>query len=125
MASCIQHPYGVQPLGNAFLEANHDVILMRQNGLGKLAFFTDEILLDLLSFCSANDLANLNCCSRALYVYSMHSELWRDMMLRYFFHSIVYKLNRGQTPQQTNFTTTFATHDCFRFNMLTCNSIPV
>lgn len=84
MSGCIIHPYGVKPLGNAFFERNKEVMLARQNGLGKFAIVTDDVLLELLSFCSSRDLVHLNCCSRAFYVYSMHNELWRDVMLRTF-----------------------------------------
>ena len=82
MSDCLSHPYGVKPLGNAFL-APDEVRMVRQNGLGRFACIKDdELLLELLSFLSFREVVALNCVSRAFYVYSMHNELWRDITLR-------------------------------------------
>lgn len=83
MPGCPDHPYGVKPFGNAFLETNETNKFVRRRGLGYLAAIRDDdILLEVLSFCSQKELVRLNVCSRVFYVFSMHNELWRDLMLR-------------------------------------------
>ena len=80
------HPYGVMPPGNAYLETNRDILLVRARGLGNICVLKDDdVILEILSYCSYVELTNLNVCSRALYVYSMHNELWRDVFLRQLF----------------------------------------
>ena len=78
----LKHPYGVLPPGNQFIASPED-LLVRPKGLGRMkCIHDDELVLEILSFCSFKDLGALNCCSRAMYVYSMHNELWRDLVLR-------------------------------------------
>jgi len=50
----------------------------RDQGLGGfLGQLNDDLVLDVLSFLSAFDLAILTPVSRAMYVFSQHSELWQ------------------------------------------------
>ena len=76
------HPYGVLPSGNAyFCSAEHS--LVRPKGLGPLmCIIGDEALVEILGYLNASDLSHTSICSRALYVYSHHSDLWRDVTLR-------------------------------------------
>jgi hypothetical protein len=77
-----QHPYGVKPSGNAYFCTQTEA-MVRPFGLGKhLRSITDEALLEMLSFLTPQELASLSACSRALYVYSHHTDLWRDLTLR-------------------------------------------
>ena len=74
------HPYGAKALGNYLLENNssHDV---RNLGLGRLALLSDENILELLSYLNGKDLAIMNKISRAMYVFSSHDVLWRNLVL--------------------------------------------
>ena len=92
MSDCKVHPYGVLPPGNAFLATSED-LCVRDRGLGAFAVLRDdELLMEVLSFFSFREVAALNCCSRAMYVFSNHNELWRDLVLRsckdnFWFHN--------------------------------------
>jgi hypothetical protein len=82
------HPYGVKPPGNAYL-ASSSARQLRCNGLGQdLNRLSDEVLIDLLSFCDAASLVTLARASRALYVYAHNSDLWRDLTLTRFLNGI-------------------------------------
>ena len=74
------HPYGVKPWGNYML--NEDGPNLRETSLGNLQALTDETLLFVLSTMSARDLCTLGQVSRALYVFSHHSDLWRTLTLK-------------------------------------------
>ena len=55
--------------------------MVRPRGLGALSKIEDDgVLLEILAFCSHIELTRLNMTSRALYVYSMHNELWRYIL---------------------------------------------
>lgn len=81
--SSVPHPFGVMPLGNAFL-ASQEELRVRPEGLGQCRCLTDELLLDLLSFLQAKELAQMIITSRAMYVYGNSYELWRDLALLLF-----------------------------------------
>lgn len=84
MSDCRAHPYGVLPPGNSFL-ASAAELRVREQGLGVLSVIVDDnVILDLLSYCTARDLVQLSSCSRGLYVYTMHGDLWRDLYLKIF-----------------------------------------
>lgn len=109
MSDCLSHPYGVKPPGNAFLATNEER-MVRQNGLGRFNCINDdELLMELLSFLSFREVVALNRVSRAFYVYSMHNELWRDIMLRsrkddfFFYHT--WKDTFASTYSKENDTT--------------------
>ena len=74
------HPYGVRPAGNELL-APPEQARTRRDGLGAAAALTDEALLALLSAVDAPSLARLVACSRALYVFGHHADLWRNLAL--------------------------------------------
>ncbi|CAM9578770.1 unnamed protein product [Ectocarpus sp. 12 AP-2014] len=73
------HPYGVEPLGNIFLGRSSDC---KPRGLGTLASFDDERILDLLCFLDAPALGRLACVSRALYVFAHVEELWKTLVVQ-------------------------------------------
>ncbi len=74
------HPYGLKPWGNFFHE--EDQITIRESSLGKLKVLTDEILLNVLDFCSPYHLLQLAASSRVLYIFSHHEDLWRAITLK-------------------------------------------
>jgi hypothetical protein len=77
-----KHPYGVLPLGNAYFCTAEDA-KVRPNGLGPfLRGVTDEALIEVLGYLSSCELAYISACSRVLYVYAHHTDLWRDLTLR-------------------------------------------
>eukprot|EP00904_Undaria_pinnatifida_P004790 jgi/Undpi1/1440/HiC_scaffold_11.g04831.m1 len=73
------HPYGVEPLGNIFLGRSSNC---RPRGLGTLAVFDDERMLDLMGFASARCLGRLACVSRALYVFAHVNDLWKGLVMQ-------------------------------------------
>jgi hypothetical protein len=76
------HPYGVKPWGNYMLDGNGSNI--RGSSLGNLSLLNDEAILIVLSMVSARDLCRLAQASRVLYVFSHHSDFWRDQTLKHF-----------------------------------------
>lgn len=90
------HPYGVKPLGNMMVDA-----LMQQQqhrprkrqrtaatfgntrevSLGGLRRLSDESLLELLGWLPPHDLARCAAVSRALYVFALAPELWKEAVL--------------------------------------------
>lgn len=86
------HPFGVLPSGNKYLYASNDGLLsVRSDGLGRtlLARLSDENIIEILSFLPHDTLVAVTICSRALYVFSNHFELWRDLVLRYWPDSLL------------------------------------
>eukprot|EP00271_Cylindrocystis_brebissonii_P008456 TRINITY_DN22779_c0_g1_i2.p1 TRINITY_DN22779_c0_g1~~TRINITY_DN22779_c0_g1_i2.p1 ORF type:complete len:484 (+),score=84.20 TRINITY_DN22779_c0_g1_i2:256-1707(+) len=76
------HSYGVQPLGNFYLDSSR--VNTREVGLGNLRVLRDETLLDILGMLSAKDLARLALVSKGSYVVVHHDELWRALTLDSF-----------------------------------------
>lgn len=72
------HPLGIQPWGNSLLGKDKDV---RTEGLGVLSGLSDEIMLELLSELTPQALSRLSCCSKALYCFCSHDELWKAFVL--------------------------------------------
>eukprot|EP00050_Salpingoeca_kvevrii_P013581 m.29581 g.29581 ORF g.29581 m.29581 type:complete len:509 (-) comp5111_c0_seq2:77-1603(-) len=75
-----QHPYGVQPLGNAY-GVSSDV---RHRGLGQLAALSDELLLEILGRLEPVDLAQCAGASRALYVFANADDVWKTHVVARF-----------------------------------------
>jgi len=74
------HPYGVQPMGNMYT----GIASCIRAGLGAFAPLADQAVLDLLEMLDARRLGLLICCSRALYIFAHHDELWRALVLNVF-----------------------------------------
>ena len=65
---------------------------MRSEGLGGLSVIQDDnVILDILGYCGYRELASLNTCSRAMYVYSMNNDLWRELYLKTFQSRLVFR----------------------------------
>ena len=79
-----RHPYGVKPHGNLLQEDKHGAA--RKNlldaSLGDLRRLDDAGMLAVLSRLPAKLLCITSAASRGLYVFSHHSNLWRDLTLR-------------------------------------------
>lgn len=78
----VPHPYGIKPPGNAFLEEDPRVLATRSRGLGAMRVLTDDMVLEVLSSLTSTDLSATAKVSRAMYCYSHHSDIWRDLVLR-------------------------------------------
>ena len=98
--SLIGHPYGVKPWGNYMLDGT-TASSIRETSLGSLQVLNDEALILVLSMVSARDLCNLAQVSKALYVFSHHSDLWRDLTLKHL---------GGEFTFTGNWKDTFGTH---------------
>ena len=75
-----RHPYGVQPMGNMYASATPSI----RPGLGLFGLLGDQAVMDLLEMLEAQQLGLLTCCSRVLYVFCHHDEVWRSLVLRLF-----------------------------------------
>ena len=86
MSNSLNHPYGVKPLGNMYLDHGYDYSSSLQSprsiGLGKFCILSDEIINDILTFLSGEKLCQCSNLSRVFYVFSNTNELWRDIYLR-------------------------------------------
>eukprot|EP01138_Halocafeteria_seosinensis_P000852 gb/GECG01000875.1/.p1 GENE.gb/GECG01000875.1/~~gb/GECG01000875.1/.p1 ORF type:complete len:546 (+),score=65.82 gb/GECG01000875.1/:1-1638(+) len=78
-----EHPYGVQPLGNAY-NADTDALNSRASGLGPLLHhaFSDLQLLEFLEYLDGPDLARLSRCSQVLYAFCHHNDLWKQLFFK-------------------------------------------
>jgi hypothetical protein len=81
------HPYGIQPMGNMYGGTTPSI----RGGLGALAPLTDQTVLDLLEMLDARQLGLLTICSRVLYVFCHHDDLWRTLVLRVYGGSFIFK----------------------------------
>ena len=96
-STCSGHPYGVKPWGNYMLDGDGSNI--RESSLGKLRILKDENLLVILSLVSAKDLCHLAQSSKVLYVFSHHSDLWRDLTLKHIGGEFTYT-GHWKVPQR-------------------------
>lgn len=75
-----RHPYGVQPMGNLYADSAPSI----RGGLGAFSPVADQAVLHLLEMLDVRQLGLLICCSRALYVYCHHADLWRSLVLKLY-----------------------------------------
>lgn len=82
-AACLdrRHPLGVYPLGNALLDP--DAPFRRACGLGRLAPWSDELLLSVLRLHDAESLSRCAATSSTLRAFAAHDELWKEHCLRF------------------------------------------
>jgi hypothetical protein len=71
------HPNGVQPFGNCYSDAD----ALRRAHMGGFSILSDELLVDVLSGFPARDLLALAQCSRWLYCFVNHDDVWRQKLL--------------------------------------------
>eukprot|EP00041_Stephanoeca_diplocostata_P016225 m.318964 g.318964 ORF g.318964 m.318964 type:complete len:614 (+) comp20295_c0_seq2:249-2090(+) len=79
------HPFGARPGGNMILlsaEEQREETIARTNGLGILAKYTDDVVLEILSLLPPSVLGRLAMTSVVLRAYVLHDELWRPHALR-------------------------------------------
>jgi hypothetical protein len=81
----IAHPLGVRPSGNLYLESDIEkIIAFRANSLGLFAFLQEELLVEVLGFCSGEDLNTLSRVSHYMRAFSHHHDVWRDLVTAQF-----------------------------------------
>ena len=74
------HPYGLKPWGNFYQDESHTSI--RDSSLGRFGVLKDENILGILEMCCPYSLIRLTACSKVLYIFSHHEDLWRAMTLK-------------------------------------------
>lgn len=78
-----RHPLNVKPSGNAIIFQDSSLIQSKNSQLGKFKDFTDELLLDLLSYIDdPRDLLNLSHTSRVFYAFIYDEGLWRNLYIQ-------------------------------------------
>ena len=92
------HNYGVKPLGNMYFDET--VWNVRDTGLGVLKMLSDELVVDILGLLTAKDLSRLASVSRSFYVFTHHTELWRNHVLNDFQGDFNFSSNWKQTYQR-------------------------
>ena len=92
------HNYGVKPLGNMYVDEN--MLNIRDTGVGALKLLSDELLVDVLGLLTAKDLSRLASVSKSFYVFTHHSELWRNHVLNDFQGDFDFSLSWKQTYQR-------------------------
>ena len=77
----VSHPLGVKPSGNLYLCDNiQEAVEGRSRSLGPhLGSVSEELLIELLSFCGWEDLVTLTGVSKYTLAFSFHPDLWRDL----------------------------------------------
>ena len=79
MTSYSAHPYGVEPEGNAYFEANPPAL--RAPGLGAMRVLSDTQLLDFLTWLDGRSLSGLCVASSALRCFASFEDLWKGVAL--------------------------------------------
>ena len=112
-----EHPLGVRPWGNSLLAERKDVraegVMTSHRrsatqqadrcpfaGLGLLSHLCDEVVLDLLSALPAASLASIACCSKALYCFCGHEELWKALVLNVSMVTVAHSSILGSVHDQ-------------------------
>ena len=111
----IPHPYGVKAEGNLLL-ASPMILQVRSQGLGNLSALIDENLLEILGYLNAKELCSVGVTSRACYVFSHHSDLWRDLTLRCL---------DGQIEYEATWRDTYVKKSCDSINMKYIKHVPI
>ncbi|KAG0244750.1 hypothetical protein BGW41_006308 [Actinomortierella wolfii] len=80
----LQHPLGIKPMGNYFLDATQPGFKgsCRGPSLGSLARLPDEVLLEILGNLSPRELLTLGECSKVLYALTHLDDMWKQLTLQ-------------------------------------------
>ncbi|KAK6459031.1 uncharacterized protein RJT20DRAFT_11305 [Scheffersomyces xylosifermentans] len=79
-----RHPLNVKPSGNSYLTLeNEELIRAKQNSLGDLAVFPEELLMEILTYVDDKEtLRNLSQTSRLLYAYLYDEDIWKKLYVK-------------------------------------------
>ncbi|KAF9084945.1 hypothetical protein BGX23_010094 [Mortierella sp. AD031] len=82
----LQHPLGIKPLGNYYMDATRSDFAgsCRGPSLGRLAQLTDEIIMEILNLLSPRDLLTLGLTSRVLYGLTHLDDMWKTLTIDRF-----------------------------------------
>ncbi|KAF9436077.1 hypothetical protein BGZ76_004895 [Entomortierella beljakovae] len=82
----IQHPLGIKPMGNYYMDATNKDFpgSCRGPSLGRLSRLTDEILMEILDLLSPTDLLKLGAVSKVLYVLTHQDDMWKNLTITKF-----------------------------------------
>ncbi|KAG9323967.1 hypothetical protein KVV02_003238 [Mortierella alpina] len=82
----LQHPLGIKPLGNYYMDATRADFTgsCRGPSLGRLARLTDEIIMEILDLLSPVDLLTLGATSRVLYGLTHLDDMWKTLTIERF-----------------------------------------
>ncbi|CAO3573910.1 unnamed protein product [Mortierella alpina] len=82
----LQHPLGIKPLGNYYMDATRADFTgsCRGPSLGRLARLTDEIIMEILDLLSPMDLLTLGATSRVLYGLTHLDDMWKTLTIERF-----------------------------------------
>lgn len=82
----LQHPLGIKPLGNYYMDATRSDFTgsCRGPSLGRLARLTDEIIMEILDLLSPMDLLTLGATSRVLYGLTHLDDMWKTLTIERF-----------------------------------------
>ncbi|KAF9136463.1 hypothetical protein BGX30_011166 [Mortierella sp. GBA39] len=82
----LQHPLGIKPLGNYYMDATRSDFAgsCRGPSLGRLSQLTDEIIMDILNLLSPSDLITLGATSRVLYGLTHLDDMWKNLTIERF-----------------------------------------
>ncbi|KAF9201575.1 hypothetical protein BGZ49_008189 [Haplosporangium sp. Z 27] len=82
----LQHPLGIKPLGNYYMDATRPDFhgSCRGPSLGQLSRLTDEILMEILNLLPALDLLTLGATSKVLYALTHLDEMWKNLTITQF-----------------------------------------
>ena len=98
----IEHPHGVKPLGNYWMDSLNGQQEIRSLGLGQFKRFQDDFLIQFLTnYLSPKDVCIMSQTSRALYIFCYFDQLWKEFCLEAF----------------PNFTWKFNWRNTFKFNV--------
>ncbi|KAF9984273.1 hypothetical protein BGZ65_000724, partial [Modicella reniformis] len=82
----LQHPLGIKPLGNYYMDATKPDFLgsCRSPSLGQISRLTDEILVEILHLLPPQDLLNLGATSKVLYALTHLDDMWKNLTIEWF-----------------------------------------
>ncbi|KAI8600623.1 hypothetical protein EDD21DRAFT_376663 [Dissophora ornata] len=82
----LQHPLGIKPLGNYYMDATRPDFpgSCRGPSLGRLSRLTDEIIMEILYLLSPQELLTLGAASRVLYGLTHLDDIWKTLTIERF-----------------------------------------
>ncbi|KAG0349176.1 hypothetical protein BG004_001232 [Podila humilis] len=82
----LQHPLGIKPLGNYYMDASRPDFpgSCRGPSLGQLSRLTDELLVDILNLLAPRELLTLGATSRVLYGLTHLDDMWKILTIERF-----------------------------------------
>ncbi|KAG0254772.1 hypothetical protein BG011_005533 [Mortierella polycephala] len=82
----LQHPLGIKPLGNYYMDAGRSDFTgsCRGPSLGQLSRLTDEIVMEILNLLTSKELLTLGAVSKVLYGLTHLDDMWKTLTIDQF-----------------------------------------